>query len=488
MKLITLSLLNKRGTSLMAMAATPMLLSACMVGPSFVRPDTPTSEHYDVQAEQQLAGSGGAPGSQRINLDRRADGEWWSSFGSVKLDQMMRQAIDGNLDLEAANATLAQANEAVAAARGGLSPQADFGAQAGRQRIATVPAPTTGNFYSFGPQVSFDFDVFGGTKRRIEAQAALADLQRHRLDAAYLTVTGDVASQAFLLASARAQIAAVQTLLADDRKNLALVRAAHQYGSVTQVDVALATTQLAQDETLLPPLAQQRDSARHALSILAGKGPAEWIAPDFELADFTLPLNLPVSLPSDLARERPDILAAEAQLHAASSAIGIATADLYPHLELSASLDRAGPGIGTLWGIAGGLTGPIFNGGTLEARRRGSVEGYKASLAVYRQTVIKSLGQVADVLQAINHDREEYEGQQRALSSAELSLRLNREGYRAGEISVLLVLDAERAYQQALIGQIRAQAALYLDTAQLAVALGGNSTAAFKRRVAYRSE
>jgi NodT family efflux transporter outer membrane factor (OMF) lipoprotein len=470
-------------TTLIA-AATVTLLSACMVGPDFERPAAPASQHYDVQAEHQLAGPGAAAGAQHIDLDKKVDGNWWAVFGSTKLDQVMRKAIDGNLDLEAADATIAQANEAVAAANGGLLPQVDFGAQAGRQRSGGGGKLSTNNFYAVGPQVSFDFDLFGGTRRQIEERTALADLQRHRFDAAYLTVTGDVASQAFLLASARAQIDAVQTLLTDDRKNLELVRTAHTYGSATQVDVALATTQLAQDETLLPPLAQQRDAARHALSILAGKGPADWVAPDFDLSDFALPANLPVSLPSEIARERPDILEAEAQLHAASAAIGVATADLYPHLQLSASLSQVGPGIGTLWGVAAALTGPIFHGGTLKANRRASIDGYKASLATYQQTVIKSLGQVADVLQAINHDTEEYAAQQRALDAAEQSLRLNREAYRAGETGLLQVLDAERAYQRALIGQIRARTAQYLDTAQLSIALGGNASGAFARRAA----
>src|SRR5262249_28349444 len=178
-----------------------------------------------------------------------------------------------------------------------------------------------------------------------------------------------------------------EVLLADDRKNLELVRTGHLHGSATQVDVALATAQLAQDETLLPPLAQQRDVARHALSILAGKGPADWVAPDFDFSDFALPSDLPLSLPSELAREPPDILAAGAHLQAASAAVGVATADLYPHLELSGSLAEAGPGIGALWSVAGGLAGPIFHGGTLEANRRASMDSYRASLAGYQQTV-----------------------------------------------------------------------------------------------------
>jgi NodT family efflux transporter outer membrane factor (OMF) lipoprotein len=463
------------------------LLSGCMVGPDFERPAASGSQHYDVDAEHQLTATHAADDSQHVDFDKTIDGDWWQVFGSTKLDQVMRKAVSGNLDLAAANATIAQADEAVAAVRGGLAPQVDFAAQGGRQRVAGPPSPSTSNFYAVGPSVSFDLDIFGGTKRHVEEEAALAELQRHRFDAAYLTVTGDVASEAFSLASARAQIDAVQTLLTNDRKNLELVRKAHEYGSATQIDIALATSQLAQDETLLPPLAQQRDTARHALSVLAGKGPADWVAPDFDLSDFALPATLPVSVPSELARQRPDILEAESQLHAASAAIGVATADMYPHLTLSGSLAQAGPGgIGTLWGIAGALSGPLFHGGTLKANRRASVDGYNASMAGYQQTVVTSLGQVADVLQAINHDSEEYAAQQRALDAAETSLRLNQAGYRAGEIGVLQVLDAERTYQRALIDQIRARTAQYQDTVQLSVALGGNANSAFERATADR--
>lgn len=488
MKLVSTNPLARFARMAILPSSIALLLSACMVGPNFERPTAPTSQHYDAQAEQQLIGADKIAGAPQVELGKRPEGDWWLPLGSAKLDEVMHKAIAGNFDLAAADATIAQANEAVASAAGGLSPQVGFGAQGGRQRASNGAGVATSNFYAVGPQVSFDFDLFGGTKRLVEERAALAELEQHRFDAAYLTVTGDVATEAMLLASARAQIDAVHVLIADDQKNLDLVRSAHQYGSATQVDIALATTQLAQDETLLPPLAQQRDVARHALSILVGKSPGDWAAPDFDLNDFTLPENLPVSLPSELARERPDILEAEAQLHAASAAIGVATADLYPHLQLSASLSQAGPGLGTLWGVAAGLTGPLFDGGARKANQRGSVDGYKASFAGYQQTVVKSLGQVADVLQAINHDTEEYAAQERALSAADASLKLNRQGYQVGEIGVLQVLDAERGYQRALIGQIQAKTARYLDTVQLSVALGGNASGAFEKRVAYEEK
>ncbi|MDE1194838.1 MAG: efflux transporter outer membrane subunit [Pseudomonas sp.] len=466
-----------------------LLISACSVGPDFQAPTPGTSQHYDQQAEQRLAQNGDTTGSQHIELGKSVSGNWWTTFKSPRLDQVMRRAIDGNLELVAADATIRQAASSVAAAEGALYPQVDFAAQGGRQKTHNAPETSVDNFYAIGPRVSFDLDVFGGNKRRVEQQAAFAELQKHRYEAAWLTLTGDVSSQAILIASADAQMAAVQNLLANDEKNLKLVRMAQQSGSTTQIDVSLAETRLAQDRTLLPPLAQQRDSARHALAILTGKGPGDWTAPEFDFAEFVLPANVPVSLPSETAHNRPDVRQAEAELHMASAEIGIATANLYPHVELSAALAQSASGNGgaALWGLAAGLTAPIFSGGTLEAERQAAVDGYKATLAGYQQTVIKSFGQVADTLQAINHDAEQFQAQDDALRSAETSLRLNQQAYAQGENSILQVLEAERAYEQALLGQIRVKTAQYLDTVRLFVALGGNSAGVFDQRASYRN-
>ncbi|MEA1652228.1 efflux transporter outer membrane subunit [Nitrospirillum sp. BR 11164] len=460
------------------------LLSACTVGPDFTPPAAPPSAHYDPEVESRLAQ---AASPQRVSPGGGIAGDWWSAFRSPALDLVMRRSIGGNFDLKIADARIRQASDAVRAAGGALYPQVDFGTQIGRAR-ADAPGPATSSFYAVGAQVGFDLDLFGGTRRLVERQGALADAEAHRFDAAYLILTGDVATQAFLLASARAQIDAVRTLLADDERTLALVRAAHGQGGVGQPDVALAETQLAQDQTLLPPLAQQRDAARHALAILAGQGPAEAAVPDFDLAGFVLPSDLPLTLPSELAHDRPDILAAEADLHAASAAVGVATADLYPHLTVSGSLTQGGTDPASLfqagnslWGAAAGLAGPVFHGGALEANREGAVEGYRAALAAYRRTVVRSLCQVADVLQAIGHDADAYAAQERALVAAGASLRLNRDGYRTEDTGVLPMLDAERAYQRALLGRIRAETARYLDTVQLFIALGGNATGAFRR-------
>ena len=346
------------------------------------------------------------------------------------------------------------------------------------------PSPAFG-FLSFGPAVSYALDVFGANKRRIEGEAALADYQAYELEAAVLTLTGTVVDQAIALASVRAQIQSVEHILRDDEKNLGLVRTARAAGAVSDVDVRTAESQLANDYALLPPLRQQLDVARHALAILAGKAPAEWTPPEFDLDQLALPRELPLRLPSELAHERPDIMAAEAQLHAASATIGVATANLYPQLTLTGSLTQQGLDVGhlftaagTAWSAIGGLTVPLFHGGELEAERRAAIDGYKSSLARYEEVVLEAFGQVADALRALTHDAEQVAAQKHAVRAAEASLELTRLSYSAGNSGILLVLDAERLYTQARLGLVRAEAQQYADTAQLFLALGGGSLSA----------
>lgn len=459
------------------MLAAAGLLAACTVGPNFKAPPPVTgSTGYLPSGEAMPAAL--ASGVSSIVAPR-----WWRGFGSPTLDQVVDQALAVSPTIEQAQATLAEARQSLAAATGAEYPQADFGANAGRQKLGEAslgsqkqPAFT---YFDLGPSVSYALDVFGGTRREIERQGALVDARRYQLDAARLTLTGNVLTQAFNSASAQAQIKAVGDIIADDQRNLDLVKAERAAGSVSDVDVLSAESQLANDRTLLPPLRQNLSQARHALAILAGKAPVDWAAPDFRLADFTQP-GLPLSVPSELARERPDIMVSEAQLHAASAAVGVATANLYPHITLTADVAQqaADPGhlfqpAATAWGLAAGLTAPIFHGGTLRADQQAAVDAYKASLAGYRQTVLTAFGQVADVLQALVHDDEQLTDQKRALDSATASLDLTRKSYQAGNVGFLQVLDAERLTEQARLGYVRAQAQRLQDTAQLYLALGG---------------
>jgi NodT family efflux transporter outer membrane factor (OMF) lipoprotein len=465
-----------------------LALSACTVGPDFKSPTAPTTQRYTTEPGAALALADAAALEQRVAFGKKTPVEWWRQFNSPELDGVIALAIAKNHTLAAAQATLAESQEAVKVAAGAFYPQVDVSASVGRQKLGAaflgpVKFPAF-SFFSIGPNVSYALDVFGGIKRQVENREALAQSQGYRLDAAYLTVTGNVATSALAIASARAQIATVEDILGNDEQNLSLVRTARRAGAVTDVDVLSAESQLANDRTLLPPLRQQLSAARHALAILCGQAPGDWSAPSFDLDRLTLPGELPASLPSGLVHERPDIMSAESDLHAASAAVGVATANLYPRITLTGSVSQEATDLAHLfdpasmaWSIAGGLTAPIFHGGELEATRRAAVDAYQAALANYEQTVLQSFGQVADVLQALAHDAEQLAAQQHALQSADASLKLTRLSYAAGNVGVLQVLDAERLYQQARLGYVRAEAQRYLDTTQLFLAMGGGALA-----------
>jgi len=278
------------------------------------------------------------------------------------------------------------------------------------------------------------------------------------------------------MAAARAQIAVVQSVIGDDDQTARLVQIGINAGAAAQTQLVVAQSQLATDRTLLPDLNQQVAVARHALSILVGKAPAEWSPPDFALSDFTLPSEIPASLPSELAHNRPDILAAEAQLHAASAEIGIATANLYPKFTLTAggtaqSLALGGPFIAA-WSLAAGVLQPVFDGGQLSAERRAAIQRYNASLASYRQTVLNALGQVADLMQALANDADALRAQEEAVQTAARAVDLQRDSFRLGNTGVLDVIDAQRRFAQGQLGVSRARAQRLIDTARLYVALG----------------
>ena len=469
-----------------------LVLAGCAVGPDFQRPEAPKVERYtfgDTPVDLAAARDGTA---QHVQVGRTVSAAWWGLFRSPTLDQVLDQAIAGNPTLAAAEATLAQAQQAVLQARGAFFPQLDFGASIERQKSGaqsgrsstTRPAVSAGsrpfNLYALGPTVSYVPDVFGGTRRQVEQQAALAEKQGYQLAAAYLTLTGNAVTQAINLASARMQLGAAEGIIADDEKNLELVRRTLEAGKAAQLDVLTAESQLANDRALVPPLRQQVSTARHALSILVGKSPGEWSPPDFDLADFTLPGELPVSIPSDLVHQRPDILAAEAQLHADSAAVGVATAQMYPSITLSASVSAESlstnavfPGSSTAWNLAAGLAAPLFHGGALYAQRKGAIDAFQASLATYQATVLQAFGQVADTLRALEHDAELVDAQRRALDSSTTALGLQRVSYVAGKSNLLQLIVAARLSQQSRLGYAQALAQRYQDTTLLLVAMGG---------------
>jgi NodT family efflux transporter outer membrane factor (OMF) lipoprotein len=461
-------------------------LAGCTAGPNFTRPTPPPAARYTADA---LAVENPAPGdnSQHIALDRQIQGDWWSLFRSDAVDQLVKQAVGHNHSLEAAASTLKQTQQLALAQSGTKYPQVSLTAGVGRQQygdeflggFGQIPPFT---YFAVGPSVSYTLDYTGGVARSVEQAYALAEVQQHQLDAAYLTVTGQAVLQTLAIASSHAQIETIETILHEDRDNLRLVQTAFDNGSVSREDLVSAQSQIANDMTLLPPLRQDLARARHALAVVLGQSPAQPLPPDIALAQITLPQEIPVSVPSELAHHRPDILAAEARLHAATSAVGIADSNLYPKIQLSATVgqqslkaqalfDRAS----NAWSLISGLTMPLFDGGTLRAEKRAALEAMHASAADYQQAVLEAFAQVADLLEALDHDAELLEAQTQAQQAAQSNLDLARASYKEGNVGILQVLDAERSYEQARLGYVRAQVQRYVDTVQLFLALGGTS-------------
>lgn len=445
--------------------------------PSPANPATPAPPAPPTSAPPPAAG-GGTDAAQRIALGAKIPALWWELFRSDRLNQTLAQAIAANHTLAAARATLAEAQEAVAEARAAFYPQVALGGSARRGNLGLGGAVS--NLYSIGPSVSYSLDAFGGTRRRVEQQAALAENQRYQLAAAYLTLTGDTVTEAITIASTRLQLATVEDLIRNDQRNLDLTQREFDAGKVARLDVLTAAAQLQADRTQVPPLEQQLSVARHALSVLLGKPTGEATPPDFDIDELTVPMDVPVSLPSELVRQRPDILAAEATLHADSAAVGVATANLYPSITLSASLLQEALSLARLfdssaraWSAGGAANQPLYTGGSLTAQRRAAVDAYNAQLATYQQTVLQAFQQVADALTALTHDAELLAVAHRAVDIAFDSLRLQRSSYAAGKTSALQLIAAEDTYAQSRLAYARAVGQRLSDTAQLFVAVGG---------------
>ena len=459
---------------------TLFLLSACNVGPNFKTPSTPEIETY-------LSKDEAVPLKQHIILGKQLETEWWSLFDSETINNLIHQVIENNYDLVSAKEKLAQADEAVKAQKGRLFPQASLDIGTGRQEYGVALFGPSNfkippfSYYEAGPSVSWTPDLSGGGHRAIERQQALANYQAHEIEAIFITLTGDTVSAALEMASANAEIAAIKSMISDDQKTLTLIQESYAAGSATKMDILRAQGQLNSDQALLPPAEQRLSISRHALSLFIGKAPTDWNPPKLYLNQFTLPQEIPVSLPSELAQKRPDILAAEANLHATSAAVGIATTNLYPQLTLTANMMQEAltpAGLfrtaSNAWSLAGGLTAPIFNGGTLSAEKRGAEHAYQASLAQYQQTILIAFKQVADALTALAHDDEDMTYMNNAVNIASTSLDLSRASYQAGAIGLLQLYDAQRAMAKAQLDLIRSQHQRYLDSVRLFVALGGS--------------
>jgi NodT family efflux transporter outer membrane factor (OMF) lipoprotein len=459
------------------------LLGACTAGPDFTRPAPPPPQagYASDGAGRAIEGEGPAQA-------------WWQAFGSAELDALVARAIAGNHSLAASMATLERAHEQIAAVRGRALPQVSANARAEYQQLnlaafgfdafassdgQTIRSPRF-DLYTVGGGVSYDLDLFGRNRRALEQAIAEAEATRRQTEAAHLLIAGRVVQQVLAIAALNDRIATERALLAEDERNLALTQKRERAGVGTLVEVLSAEAQLADDRGSLPMMEQQLAEARNMLAILLGSSPAELRATDFTLADFTLPGQVPVAVPSALVRKRPDILETEARLHAATAAVGVATAELYPNVTLGASLTQSTSfpedifsGRFRGYNIFSGLTAPIFQGGTLKARQRGAEANVRAAAATYRQTVLDAFGQVSNLLSALETDGRALATQQESARIAQRSLHLSRRSFEVGNSGVLQVLEASRIYQRAQLALVDARSRQYLNIARLYVATAG---------------
>jgi NodT family efflux transporter outer membrane factor (OMF) lipoprotein len=466
-----------------------MMASACVVGPNFKPPAPPAVSTYTAQPAQATVATPGVVGGAAQRFVTAADipADWWTLFHSREMNALIAEALAHNPDLKAAQAALLVAHENTLGQRGAYAPKVTAGASITREKdpsgtLAPVPSNNAFLYTLITPQLSVSYtpDVFGLTKRTVESAAAQEQAARYQMIAVDITLSANVAAAVIQLASIQDQIDATNDLIGIDRQMLSLLQYQHSKGYAAGPDVAAQQAQLEQLEATLPPLLKQRDQQEHLIAVLTGRFPSQLQAQRFTLAQLALPSDLPLSLPSALVAQRPDVLQAQANMHAASAQIGVATANRLPNITLSGNAGSNalaigqvfGPGTG-FWNIGAALLAPIFDGGTLLHQQRGARAAYQQSAEQYRSTVLTAFQNVADTLSALEHDAEALKSTAAATDSAKTSLDLSRLRYKDGYDAYLAVLTAEQTYQQQRLSLVQAQAALFADTAALFQALGG---------------
>jgi NodT family efflux transporter outer membrane factor (OMF) lipoprotein len=463
-------------------------LCGCTVGPDFHAPAAPGTDQYVAGAPIATVGAAG-PGDapQSLVPDQDIPAQWWSLFHSAPLDAWVRTALQDSPTIVAAAAALRSAQEGYVAQRGSsVFPQVDGQFLTEREAAPGaafgLPQAGTSTFTLFDAavNVTYKFDLVGATRRELEALAAQTDYQRWQLEAARLTLAANVVTTVITAAALNDQIAATQDMLGTERDQLAIVQRQHSVGAASQADVLTQQANVAVLEATLPGLQKALAQAGHRLAVLCGQTPDHAGTEGLHLNALTLPAQLPVSLPAKLVRQRPDVLAAESQLHQASAQAGVATANLYPQLTLSGSIGSETTSISNLfapgtaaWNIGGTLLQPLFHGGELRAKRRQAFDNLDQATAQYRGTVLSALQDVADTLRALQADAQTLAADARAESAARDSLEITRRQYQAGGTSYVNLLIAQRQYAQARLTRIQGEMARLTDSAALLQALGG---------------
>jgi NodT family efflux transporter outer membrane factor (OMF) lipoprotein len=460
------------------------------VGPDFERPAAPDVSGYtSAPLAQQTASSDVAGGeAQRFVQGLDIPGQWWTLLHSAALNTLIEEALNNNPTLPAAEAALRQARENVYAAEGAFFPTAVVSYSPSSNKTATgvtFTGASSGSPYftlhTAQVVVAYAPDVFGGTRREVESLAATAEFQRFQLEAAYLTLTSNVVAAAVQEASLRGQIAATEEIIKIQTGSLDILRKQFELGQVAGADVAAVEATLAQAQATLPPLQKQLAVQRDLLTALIGRLPSQERAEKFNLASLQLPQEVPLSLPSKLVEQRPDIQSAEAQVHSASAAIGVAVAARLPQFTLTGNAGTTANQINQLfitpgtafWTVAGNVAQTVFDAGTLLHKQRAAEAAFDQAAAMYRSTVITAFQNVADSLHALQSDAETLKAAYAAERAASKSLEIARRQLQLGAIGYLGLLTAENTYNTALLALVQAQAARYADTAALFQALGG---------------
>ena len=462
-----------------------LVLSGCEVGPNFHAAEAPdvALTAKPVVAPGRLAGD-----KQRFRRGLDIPGEWWELFHSRPLNDLVERALRDNHDLAAAQAALRIAYANVEAQRGAFYPKVDANHNSTRGKTSvdvSSPTSTTGDYYTLHAKqlaLSYAPDVFGGVRRAVESVEAQRENQRFQLEATYLTLTTNIALAAVQEASLREQLQNAQRILAGQKQLLSLARTQLRLGQVAEVDVALQEGSVAQAELALVPLQKQLAINRDLLTALSGHFAGEGLPESFTFAAMRLPQNLPLSLPSEIIQHRPDVAAAEANVHAASAQIGVALANRLPQFAIMGNLGRQAQEFGNLfggspaylfWTIAGSVGQSVFDGFTLEQKQRAAEAGFDQALEQYRSTVVLAFQNVADVMQALEYDARLLKAAQASVRASAKSLRLVREQYKLGQVSLLDVLNVQQSNLNAMQAVVQARANRYTDTVALFQALGG---------------
>jgi NodT family efflux transporter outer membrane factor (OMF) lipoprotein len=458
------------------------------VGPNFKRPAAPDVGGYTAHPVPATVDTPNVSGGEAQRFASGSDiaADWWTLFHSQPLNDLIELSLANNHDLKAAHAALSVARENVLAQRGVYYPSiaADFSATRQRQSGQIAPALNSNAFlYNlYTPQVTVSYvpDVFGLNRRTVESLQAQAQEARFQMAATYTTLTANVVVTAIQQGSVQMQVDATRELIDSNSNALKVLQYQFAKGYASRLDVAAQESQLAQVAATLPPLVKQLAQLQDLLAALAGRFPSEAPAQKFDLSTLQLPQQLPVSLPSKLVEQRPDVLQAEANLHDASAKVGIAAANRLPNFVLSANAGSSAAALNQLftggtgfWGLGVDATAPIFQGGTLLHQERAAKAAYTQAAEQYRSTVLTAFQNVADSLTALEQDAEALKAAATAADAAKVTLDLAKRQWQDGYVGYLGLLSAEQAYQQTRISLVQAQAGRYADTAALFQALGG---------------